>query len=111
MLISTLLWLSAVLTLLLSNGEIKLLCEIPIHYSFCCYLRSVAILFFNGLNCCFQELQADFEGRNPEDCDFHGIKQLLRQLFLKSDVDLGGLAEIIICELQFYLVLIFFIDL
>ncbi|XP_026323075.1 protein BCCIP homolog [Hyposmocoma kahamanoa] len=45
-----------------------------------------------------KELQADFEGRNPEDCDFHGIKQLLRQLFLKSDVDLGGLAQIIISQ-------------
>lgn len=41
---------------------------------------------------------ADFEGRNPEDCDFHGIKQLLRQLFLKANVDLGGLAQIIICK-------------
>lgn len=49
----------------------------------------------------FQELQADFEGRNPEDCDFHGIKQLLRQLFLKSNVDLGGLAQIIICKLYY----------
>lgn len=46
----------------------------------------------------FQELQADFEGRNPEDSDFHGIKQLLRQLFLKSNVELGGLAQIIICK-------------
>ncbi|CAH0721166.1 unnamed protein product, partial [Brenthis ino] len=45
-----------------------------------------------------KELQADFEGRNPEDCDFHGIKQLLRQLFLKSNVDLGGLAQIIISQ-------------
>ncbi|XP_026754190.1 protein BCCIP homolog [Galleria mellonella] len=45
-----------------------------------------------------KELQADFEGRNPEDCDFHGIKQLLRQLFLKSNVDLGGLTEIIISQ-------------
>lgn len=45
-----------------------------------------------------KELQADFEGRNPEDCDFHGIKQLLRQLFLKSDVDLGGLAQIVISQ-------------
>ncbi|CAH0763351.1 unnamed protein product [Diatraea saccharalis] len=45
-----------------------------------------------------KELQADFEGRNPEDCDFHGIKQLLRQLFLKSSVDLGALAEIIISQ-------------
>lgn len=45
-----------------------------------------------------KELQADFEGRNPEDSDFHGIKQLLRQLFLKSNVDLGGLAQIIISQ-------------
>ncbi|XP_045780594.1 protein BCCIP homolog [Maniola jurtina] len=45
-----------------------------------------------------KELQADFEGRNPEDCDFHGIKQLLRQLFLKSNVDLGALAQIIISQ-------------
>ncbi|RVE48270.1 hypothetical protein evm_007127 [Chilo suppressalis] len=45
-----------------------------------------------------KELQADFEGRNPEDCDFHGIKQLLRQLFLKTNVDLGALAEIIISQ-------------
>ncbi|CAH2059317.1 unnamed protein product, partial [Iphiclides podalirius] len=45
-----------------------------------------------------KELQADFEGRNPEDCDYHGIKQLLRQLFLKSNVDLGALAQIIIAQ-------------
>ncbi|XP_046972992.1 protein BCCIP homolog [Vanessa cardui] len=45
-----------------------------------------------------KELLADFEGRNPEDCDFHGIKQLLRQLFLKSNVDLGALAQIIISQ-------------
>ncbi|XP_047525384.1 protein BCCIP homolog [Pieris napi] len=45
-----------------------------------------------------KELQADFEGRNPEDCDYHGIKQLLRQLFLKSNVDLGALAQLIISQ-------------
>ncbi|XP_048001562.1 protein BCCIP homolog [Leguminivora glycinivorella] len=45
-----------------------------------------------------KELQADFEGRNPEDCDFHGIKQLLRQLFLKTNVDLGALTQIIISQ-------------
>ncbi|XP_022827680.1 protein BCCIP homolog [Spodoptera litura] len=45
-----------------------------------------------------EDLMADFEGRNPEDCDFHGIKQLLRQLFLKANVDLGGLAQIIISQ-------------
>lgn len=45
-----------------------------------------------------KEIQADFEGRNPEDCDFQGIKALLRQLFLKSNVDLGALAQIIISQ-------------
>ncbi|KAI8423084.1 hypothetical protein MSG28_014169, partial [Choristoneura fumiferana] len=45
-----------------------------------------------------KELQADFEGRNPEDCDFHGIKQLLRQLFLKTNVDLGALTQTIISQ-------------
>lgn len=45
-----------------------------------------------------KELQADFEGRNPEDCDFHGIKQLLRQLFLKSNVSVGALAQTIISQ-------------
>ncbi|XP_041985185.1 protein BCCIP homolog [Aricia agestis] len=45
-----------------------------------------------------EQVQADFEGRNPEECDFHGIKQLLRQLFLKSNVDLSALAQIIISQ-------------
>lgn len=44
------------------------------------------------------ELQVDFEGRNPQDPDFHGIKTLLQQLFLKAHIDLAGLTELIICQ-------------
>lgn len=69
-------------------------------------------MLFLPLSLCilFQELQADFEGRNPEDCDFHGIKQLLRQLFLKSNVDLGALSQIIICKLRFTYFFLFIND-
>lgn len=42
------------------------------------------------------EIQVDFEGRNPEDPDYHGIKTLLQQLFLKAHLDLGGLTDLII---------------
>lgn len=38
----------------------------------------------------------DFEGRNPEAQDFHGIKQLLRQLFLKAHVDLSQMTDLLI---------------
>lgn len=41
-------------------------------------------------------MQVDFEGRNPEAQDFHGIKQLLKQLFLKSHVDLSQITELLI---------------
>jgi protein BCP1 len=44
----------------------------------------------------FQKVQVDFEGRNPTDADFHGIKQLLQQLFLKAHVNLSELANLII---------------
>lgn len=37
-----------------------------------------------------------FEGRNPEGQDFHGIKQLLQQLFLKAHVDLTQLSDMLI---------------
>jgi len=43
-----------------------------------------------------EEIQVDFEGRNPIDSDFHGIRQLLNQLFLKSDVNVSQLADYII---------------
>lgn len=38
----------------------------------------------------------DFEGRNPIDTDFDGIKQLLKQLFLKAQVNISELTDIII---------------
>ncbi|KAK6622251.1 hypothetical protein RUM44_002058 [Polyplax serrata] len=41
-------------------------------------------------------IQVDFEGRNPIDSDFHGIKQLLSQLFLKAHLNLSELTNIII---------------
>lgn len=42
-----------------------------------------------------QEIQVEFEGRNPISRDFHGIRQLLQQLFLKSDINLSELSDII----------------
>lgn len=45
-----------------------------------------------------QEIQADFEGRNPEGQDFHGIKQLLQQLFLKAHIDLSQMSDMIIAQ-------------
>lgn len=48
------------------------------------------------LLCFFQEIQVDFEGRNPIDSDFDGIKQLLSQLFLKSHINLTELSNMII---------------
>ncbi|KAG6797253.1 protein BCCIP [Apis mellifera caucasica] len=44
------------------------------------------------------EIQVDFEGRNPLDPDYHGIKTLLQQLFLKAHIDLGGLTDLIISQ-------------
>nr|CAD7399410.1 unnamed protein product [Timema poppensis] len=43
-----------------------------------------------------EEIQVDFEGRNPIDSDFHGIKQLLQQLFLKAHINLAELTDLII---------------
>lgn len=43
-----------------------------------------------------QEIQATFEGRNPEGQDFHGIKQLLSQLFLKAHINLGQMTDMLI---------------
>ncbi|KAL3269410.1 hypothetical protein HHI36_008480 [Cryptolaemus montrouzieri] len=42
------------------------------------------------------EIQATFEGRNLEDFDFHGIKQLLQQAFLKAHVDLTQVTDMLI---------------
>lgn len=44
------------------------------------------------------EIQVDFEGRNPQDPDYHGIKTLLQQLFLKAHLDLGSLTDLIITQ-------------
>uniref|UniRef100_A0A8D8W6E0 Protein BCCIP homolog n=1 Tax=Cacopsylla melanoneura TaxID=428564 RepID=A0A8D8W6E0_9HEMI len=43
-----------------------------------------------------EEIQVTFEGRVPSDPDFHGIKQLLKQLFLKAHINLSELTEILI---------------
>lgn len=40
----------------------------------------------------------DFEGRNPTDGDFNGIKQLLHQLFLTAPVNLTDLTNAIISQ-------------
>nr|SVE75982.1 EOG090X0C3Y [Daphnia hispanica] len=43
-----------------------------------------------------REIQVEFAGQSPIAEDFHGIKSLLHQLFLKAHINLGGLAELII---------------
>lgn len=43
-----------------------------------------------------REIQVEFAGQAPIPEDFHGIKSLLHQLFLKAHINLGGLAELII---------------
>lgn len=43
-----------------------------------------------------REIQVDFAGQSPCAEDFHGIKGLLHQLFLKAHVNLSNLAELII---------------
>ncbi|XP_066277906.1 BRCA2 and CDKN1A-interacting protein-like [Branchiostoma lanceolatum] len=45
-----------------------------------------------------QEVQVDFEARTACDSDFHGIKRLLGQLFLKSHVNLSELTDIILSQ-------------
>lgn len=45
-----------------------------------------------------EEIQVDFEGRSPTDSDFHGLKQLLHQLFLKAHINVNEMAEIVIAQ-------------
>lgn len=45
---------------------------------------------------CFQEVQVDFEGRNPIDSDLDGIKLLFGQLFLKAHINLAELSKLVI---------------
>ncbi|XP_074107997.1 protein BCCIP homolog isoform X2 [Cotesia typhae] len=42
------------------------------------------------------QIMVDFVGRTPDDSDYHGIKILLQQLFLKAHVNVGSLADYII---------------
>lgn len=43
-----------------------------------------------------EQIQVEFEGRIPVDSDFHGIKQLLQQVFLKAHINLSDLTDLII---------------
>lgn len=45
-----------------------------------------------------QEIQVTFEGRSAIDSDFHGVKQLLKQLFLKAHINLSELTDVIISQ-------------
>ena len=48
--------------------------------------------------------QVEFEARGPEEEDFHGIRRLLQQLFLKTpSVDVGKVTEAILGTLAFFL--------
>lgn len=42
------------------------------------------------------EVNVDFEARAPDDSDFHGIKRLLQQLFLKARVNLSDLTNLVL---------------
>lgn len=44
----------------------------------------------------FQTINVEFEGRNPEGLDFHSVKQLLQQLFLKAQVNLSDMASVLV---------------
>lgn len=44
----------------------------------------------------FQSIDVEFEGRSPEITDFHCIKQLLQQLFLKAPVNLSDMTSVLI---------------
>jgi len=46
-----------------------------------------------------KEIQVEFEARSPEENDFHGIKRLLQQLFLRNQVvNTSKLAEAILAQ-------------
>ncbi|KAK2174969.1 hypothetical protein NP493_761g01047 [Ridgeia piscesae] len=47
---------------------------------------------------CGETVQVEFEARNPEDHDFHGIRKLMQQLFLKAHVDLSEFTNLIISQ-------------
>nr|CAG4641986.1 EOG090X0C3Y [Eurycercus lamellatus] len=43
-----------------------------------------------------REIQVEFEGQSPCEQDFHGIRSLMHQLFLKAHINLGSLTDLII---------------
>lgn len=43
-----------------------------------------------------KEIQVEFAGQSPCPEDFHGIRSLLHQLFLKAHINLGELTDLII---------------
>merc|ERR1712004_48449 len=45
-----------------------------------------------------ENVQVDFEARNPEGQDFHGIRKLLQQLFLKANINLSVMADTLISQ-------------
>ena len=52
-------------------------------------------------------LQVEFEARGPEEEDYHGIRRLLQQLFLKNSVvNISKVAETILGEISSRLVLL-----
>lgn len=42
------------------------------------------------------DVQVEFEARVPDDSDYHGIRRLLQQLFLKAHVNVGEIADTVI---------------
>jgi len=42
------------------------------------------------------EMNVNFDAQTPTDVDFHGIKRLLQQLFLKANVNLSALTDVIL---------------
>jgi len=45
-----------------------------------------------------EDVEIEFEARSAEDCDIDGIKSLLSQLFLQSNIDIGALTDLIISQ-------------
>ncbi|KAF6019548.1 hypothetical protein EB796_022152 [Bugula neritina] len=45
-----------------------------------------------------EKVNVEFEARNPEEADFHGIRQLLLQLFLKSNIDISAITDWILTQ-------------
>ncbi|XP_064602635.1 protein BCCIP homolog [Liolophura sinensis] len=45
-----------------------------------------------------EEVQVEFEARRPEGSDFHGIKSLLQQLFLKANINLSEMTDTLLSQ-------------